>query len=289
MKVDFRFPACCRSVLLLLGAVLCSGCGALTVVNALSPSEHYVAETGQAYGDAPRQRLDVYRPDAAAPDAPVVVFFYGNGWREASRSDFEFVAAALTEVGYIVVIPDYRGHPDATFPRFVEDGAAAVAWTAGHVDGVRDGRRRLFLAGHSAGAHIAAMLAFDRRYLDALEDPPPVAGFIGLSGPYDFLPLEEGYLQEVFPESLRERSQPINFVSADAPPTLLIHGADDTRVLPGNSVHLLQALRTHDVPATLEIYPDTGHARVVAALAPPLGFLGDTLGDIVEFIADTPR
>jgi len=289
MNADARFSACFRSILLLLGALLCSGCGALTIVNTLSPSGHYAVQSGQAYGDEPRQQLDVYRPDVVAPDAPVVMFFYGNGWREAARADFEFVAAALTQAGYIVVIPDYRGHPDAMFPRFVEDGAAAVDWTASHVDGVRDGRRRLFLAGHSAGAHIAALLVFDRRYLDELEDPPPIAGFIGLSGPYDFLPLEEGYLQDVFPEPLRERSQPINFVSADAPPTLLIHGADDQRVVPGNSVHLLQALRTHDVPATLEIYPDTGHARVVAALAPPLEFLAETFGHIVEFIEDTPN
>src|SRR6056297_268716 len=289
MQVDSRLSACCRSVLLLLAAVLCSGCGGLTVVNALSPSDHYVAETDQAYGSEPRQKLDVYRPVNAAPDAPVVMFFYGNGWREASRGDFEFVAAALTETGYIVAIPDYRGHPDVMFPSFVEDGAAAVAWIAGQVDGIRDGRRRLFLAGHSAGAQIAALLAFDRRYLDALDDAPTVAGFIGLSGPYDFLPLEDGYLQEVFPESLRERSQPINFVSADAPATLLVHGADDTRVLPGNSVHLLQALRSHGVPARLEIYPDTGHARVVAALAPPLEFLAETLDDVIRFIESTPH
>jgi len=289
MRANSSFPACCRFLLLLLGAMLCSGCGALSVVNALSPSGHYVSETDRGYGSEPRQRLDVYRPVAVTPDAPVVMFFYGNGWREASRGDFEFVAASLTDAGYIVVIPDYRGHPEAAFPDFIEDGAAAVAWAEEHIEGLQDGQRRLFLAGHSAGAQIAALLAFDRRYLDALDDAPTVAGFIGLSGPYDFLPLEDGYLQEVFPEPLRERSQPINFVSADAPATLLVHGADDTRVLPGNSVHLLQALRSHGVPARLEIYPDTGHARVVAALAPPLEFLAETLDDVIRFIESTPH
>lgn len=272
---------------LLSGALLAAGCSPLGVLNALSPSGHYASETSEAYGSESRQQLDVYRPLAAAPDAPVLIFFYGNGWREAARADFEFVAATLTDAGYIVIIPDYRGHPEAQFPSFVEDGAAAVAWAGRHIEGVQDGRRPLYVAGHSAGAHIAALLAFDPRYLADFDDPPEITGFIGLSGPYDFLPLEEGYLLDVFPEALRERSQPIRFVSADAPPTLLIHGADDKRVLAGNSVHLLQALRSHEVPATLEIYPGTGHARVVAALATPLAFLDDTLSDVIEFVEAT--
>lgn len=284
MNSRFPFLVCC-----LLGASLSTGCSPLGVLNALSPSGHYASETGEAYGSERRQQLDVYRPLAVAPDAPVVIFFYGNGWREASRADFEFVAATLTDAGYIVVIPDYRGHPEARFPQFVADGAAAVAWAGQQIEGLRDGRRPLFVAGHSAGAHIAALLAYDPSYLAQFDDAPAIAGFIGLSGPYDFLPLEEGYLQDVFPEALLERSQPIRFVSADAPPTLLIHGADDKRVLPGNSVHLLQALRSAEVPATLEIYPGTGHARVVAALASPLEFLADTLGDVVEFVEATRR
>ncbi len=293
-RVDHRRPAGAGARLsfaagLLLAAVLLAGCRPTTVVNSLSPSAHYAKEAGQAYGPDPRQQLDVYWPAGAAEDAPVVVFFYGNGWREAAKSDFEFVASALTQAGIVVLIPDYRAHPQVTFPAFVEDGAAALRWTMDNVPGVVSGKRPLFLMGHSAGAQIAALLAFDDRYLAAVADPPPLlAGFIGLSGPYDFLPLEPGYLEEVFPEATRSLSQPIEFVSASAPPTLLVHGTADRRVLPEHSRRLARDLEAHGVPVTLRMYDNTGHMRVVAALAPPLQFIADTMDDAVAFILANP-
>jgi acetyl esterase/lipase len=273
------------AIVLVVGALI-AACRPTSVVNTLSPSSHYVKEASQAYGDDPRQQLDTYWPTAVANDAPVVVFFYGNGWREAARADFEFVASALTSSGIVVLIPDYRTHPQVTFPAFVEDGAATVRWAMDNIPGVADGTRPLYLMGHSAGAQIAALLALDARYLAAVaERPPPLAGFIGLSGPYDFLPLEEGYLREVFPEETRRLSQPIEFVSADAPPTLLVHGTSDERVLPEHSRRLARQLEEHGVPVTLRMYDNVGHIRIVAALAPPLQFIADTLDDVIAFIS----
>jgi acetyl esterase/lipase len=272
----------CRIVLVVVAAALVAGCRPVTVVNVLSPSTHYERLADNAYGSAPRQVVDVYRPVDEAADAPVVVFFYGKGWREAAKADFEFVAAALTRAGIVVLIPDYRAYPDVVFPAFVEDGAGAVAWAAENIAGVATGERRLFLMGHSAGAQIAALLAFDERYLGAAA--PPLAGFIGLSGPYDFLPLEPGYMEKVFPEDTRPLSQPIEFVSARAPRTLLIHGTSDRRVLPEHSERLANRLEAEGVPVTLKFYDGTGHIRVVAALAPPLQFIADTMADAIAFI-----
>ena len=273
------------AVLILAATAALSGCRPVTAINVLSPSAHFERLADVAYGAERRQSMDVYRPVDEAPDAPVVVFFYGNGWREAAKADFEFVASALTGAGMVVLIPDYRVYPEVAFPAFVEDGARAVAWAAEHIDGVADGERPLFLMGHSAGAQIAALLALDDSYLDALERPaPPVAGFIGLSGPYDFLPLESGYLEQVFPEDTRPLSQPIEFVTARAPRTLLIHGTDDRRVLPEHSERLARRLEDAGVPVTLKFYDGTGHIRVVAAMAPPLQYIADTLADCIEFI-----
>jgi acetyl esterase/lipase len=272
----------CRIVLVVVAAALVAGCRPVTVVNVLSPSTHYERLADNAYGSAPRQVVDVYRPVDEAADAPVVVFFYGKGWREAAKADFEFVAAALTRAGIVVLIPDYRAYPDVVFPAFVEDGAGAVAWAAENIAGVATGERRLFLMGHSAGAQIAALLAFDESYLGAAA--PPLAGFIGLSGPYDFLPLEPGYMEKVFPEDTRPLSQPIEFVSARAPRTLLIHGTSDRRVLPEHSERLANRLEAEGVPVTLKFYDGTGHIRVVAALAPPLQFIADTMADAIAFI-----
>ncbi|MDX1517796.1 MAG: alpha/beta hydrolase [Woeseiaceae bacterium] len=263
-----------------------AACSPIRLLNATSPSRHYEHTADVPYGAGARQRLDVYVPKQLSGPAPLVVFFYGGGWKEGSKRNYEFVASALTDAGYVVVIPDYRLYPDVAFPAFVDDGAAAVAWAAANADRLGADADNLFVMGHSAGAHIAALLALDERYLASHGyRPSELAGLIGLSGPYDFLPIEGGYLLDVFPEETRARSQPVNFVTAAAAPALLIHGTDDTTVRPTNSDSLAQRLRDVDVPVTLKTYDDVGHARVVAALAPSFDFLSQTLEDSRSFIA----
>jgi acetyl esterase/lipase len=213
------------------------------------------------------------------------VYFYGGGWNDGSKEEFEFVASSLTRAGLVVAIPDYRLFPHVTFPAFVEDGAEAVAWAMANADRFGADPSRLYLMGHSAGAQIAALIALDQRYLAAAGVPSPqIAGLIGLSGPYDFLPINEGYLLDLFPEETREASQAINFASADAPPTLLIHGGDDDIVEEGNSQRLAARLRSFGVTVSLKRYDGVGHGRVVVALAPPLDFIAATLDDCIAFI-----
>ena len=271
---------------LLASAVLTTGCSAFSVINAASPNRYYEAEKAIAYGEHDRQRLDVYVPsEPAASPAPVVVFFYGGGWRRGERANYEFVASALTRDGYVVVIPDYRVWPQVTFPAFVEDAARAVDWACANAASRGGDCEQLFLMGHSAGAHIAALLALDPSYLAAASARPirPM-GLIGLSGPYDFLPLDEGYLREVFPAITRAASQPVAHVTANAPRTLLIHGTDDEIVDADNARSLAAALEEVGVDVTLKLYDGQGHRRVAAGLAPPLDFLNDSLEDSMAFI-----
>lgn len=265
--------------------MMLTACGALQLMSDTSPSGHFQKTSDIRYGPAERNLLDLYEPIDVADDAPLVVFFYGGGWRDGKREEYAFVASALTEAGFRVVIPDYRLFPDVTFPTFMEDAAKVVSWALkqGTSDEIRNAG--LYLAGHSAGAHIAALLATDERYLDAVSVPSgALFALIGLSGPYDFLPIEQGYLIDVFPASSREDSQPINFVSSTTPPTLLIHGMDDELVKPGNSQRFAAALREAGVPVTEKYYEGTGHAAVAIAMAPRLDFVATTLEDTISFI-----
>lgn len=270
--------------LLLLGIFTSlTGCSTLTLINLTSPSGRYERFADIAYGEHERHKLDFYRPKEREA-APIVVFFYGGGWRNGNREGYRFVASTLTGAGFAVAIPDYRLYPEVGFPEFVEDAAHAVAWVLEN-GGEHGGNGEIYLMGHSAGAHIAALLAFDDGYLTAAGAPDAeIKGLVGLSGPYDFLPLDEGYLRSVFPEPLRAQSQPINFVSPDAPPTLLIHGTDDSVVRPKNSENLALALTEAGVAVEFVRYPGVGHSRVVGALAPPLGFLGNTKEDTLRFL-----
>src|SRR4051812_38680783 len=137
-----------------------------------------------SYGPGARQRLDVYAPGKAA-GRPIVVFWYGGGWQHGEKSQYRFVGAALAQAGYVAVLPDYRLYPEVRYPEFVHDGAAALAWVVSHGNEFGGDPARIYLAGHSAGAWLAAMLAYD--------GATKVRGFIGLSGPYALNPTEEQY------------------------------------------------------------------------------------------------
>ncbi len=160
-------------------------------------------------------------------------------------------------------------------------------WAAAHGPLYGADANRLYLMGHSAGAHLAALVTLDARYFAADgQAPPPIAGVIGLSGPYDFLPLEEADVQDMFgPPQNYPQSQPINFAQPDTPPMLLVHGLKDVTVRPKNSANLAASLRGHGVPVTLKLYPNLVHADTVAALSIPARGRAPTLADVAAFIS----
>jgi acetyl esterase/lipase len=240
----------------------------LKVLNALTSRKGYTIDAGVTYGTLSRQRLDLYTPNEIGPQTPVVVFFYGGGWNRGEREDYLFVGQSLASAGFIVAIPDYRIYPDVVFPQFVADAANAVAYTHDKIRRPDGSARQIFIAGHSAGAHIAALLNLDERYLAATAAPDNIiAGVIGLSGAYDFLPLTEDIYKAIFSESKRAESQPINFVDGNEAPMLLLTGEADRTVDPGNSTRLAAAIIARDGAATVTTYPRMGHIGTVAALA----------------------
>ncbi len=263
-----------------------AGCSPAILLNALVPGDTYRRTSALPYGPDPRQVLDVYRPQPLRADAPVIVFFYGGSWQDGSRDSYLFVGEALAAQGFVVIIPDYRVYPQVKFPVFVEDGARAVRWSLDHAADYGGDARHVFLAGHSAGAHIAMLLGLDRHYLaDAGVDASRIAGLIGMAGPYDFLPLTDPALQRLFgpPESLA-RTQPINFVAAGEPPVLLQYGEDDHTVSPTNSQHLAARLAQFGDRVELIGYPGYGHLGLIARIATPLKSDSQVLPDLVRFI-----
>lgn len=267
------------------------GCSVAGVLNAAVSHKNFHSDTGLDYGSAARQKLDVYTPAANAPQAgphgrPIVVFFYGGSWQNGSRSSYLFVGAALASRGFVAVVPDYRTWPETAFPGFVDDAAAAVRWARDHATEFGGDPSQIFLMGHSAGAHIVMLLATDGRYLAAQKmSKSDVRGVIGLAGPYDFLPLHDATLEEIFPPALRAASQPINFVEGDEPPMFLAAGQRDTTVDPGNTDRLAAKLRASgDTAVEVKHYPRIGHALLVGAIAAPLRGFAPVLDDTSAFI-----
>ncbi|RZL39586.1 MAG: alpha/beta hydrolase [Rubrivivax sp.] len=273
---------------------LLAACSPVTALNALAPGDTYTRTAGVAYGAHPRQQLDVYRPASAAPAGgwPVVVFFYGGSWNNGERGDYAFVGEALASRGILTLVADYRLYPEVRYPDFLHDSAAALAWGLGHAQGLGGNPRRVFVMGHSAGGYNAAMLALDARWLAPTGHAPrELAGFVGLAGPYDFLPIENPDAKPVFfHPNYPEGTQPLAHAGAGAPRSFLGAAASDKLVDPQrNSQALAERLQASGVPVTFKRYDRVGHMTLIGAFGRPLRWLAPVLEDVAGFINGAPE
>lgn len=269
------------------GAAGLAACSPLTAFNALVPKDRGIvrAVVDAPYGRNPRQKLDIYRPRGSARDLPIIVFFYGGSWNSGTKAGYAWVGRALAAKGFVVAIPDYRLVPQARYPAFIEDGAGAVALVSRIAGSVGGDANRIVLAGHSAGAYNAALLAYDQRWLG--KDHARIKGFIGLAGPYDFLPLSGVDITAAFQGTrYLANTQPVNFVDSGDPPAFLATGRDDRTVRGRNSDSLAAKLRAAGVEVVRKDYAGVGHAGLVTALAKPLRGRAGVLDDMAAFARD---
>ncbi len=272
-----------------IGALL-TGCSATGALNALVSGNTFRGTEGVAYGAGPRRKLDIYQPLQQPPGgAPVIVFFYGGNWNAGKREDYRFVGESLASSGALVLIPDYRLYPEVTYPEFLKDSAEAMNWAFDNASNFGGDPLKLYVMGHSAGAYNAAMIALDPRWLGVRRER--LAGFIGLAGPYDFLPIENPGTQRAFnwPNTPRD-SQPVEYVIARAPRTLLIAASSDNLVNPvRNTVALGSRLRAAGVDTTVKRYDNVSHVTLIGAMAGPLRFLAPVRNDILAFVGLNPK
>ena len=270
-----------------------AACSPLGTLNAVIPSGSYALSADVAYGPLARQRLDIYQPNKAAPSTgwPVVVFFYGGSWNRGEKAEYKFVGEALASRGVLTLVADYRLYPEVRFPDFLKDSALALKYGLTGAKRLGGDPRRVFVMGHSAGGYNAAMLALDARWLgETGHSPAELAGFIGLAGAYDFLPMTNPDAQPVFVHpNYPAHTQPIEFARSPAPRTFLGAAVKDKLISPQrNTVGLANMLQSAGTAVTLKLYDGVSHISLVVSLAWPLRFLAPTLDDVAAFI-DSPK
>lgn len=272
-----------RAAAMAVAALVLAGCGR-TYYWAINTGVDDSRISTATYAPAHGLSLDIHRPESAGGKAPVVVFLHGGSWRNGDRKGYRFVGARLASAGALVLVPDYRKAPAHRFPDFEHDTARAVAWAREHAAELGGDPGRIYLMGHSAGAHIVAVVATDARYLAGVGlKPTDLAGVIALAGPFDFLPITDPKLREVFgDEPDWPGSQPINFVDGDEPPFLLLHGTDDKTVWPRNSERLGRRLVGAGVEATFVPVPGKGHIGLLLELRS--GKASPTLNEVLAFL-----
>ena len=290
-----------RSLFAVLPALL-TACSALDVLNATVPDDTYRSTADLAYGDLLRQKLDVYLPSQPLADkalavggAPMVVFFYGGSWSNGDRADYRFVGEALATQGIVAVVADYRLSPEVRYPVFLQDSALATRWAFDNAQKYGADPARIFVMGHSAGAYNAAMLALDKRWLGGVGlSPAKLAGWIGLAGPYDFLPIGDRKTQVAFewPDTPADSQALFHASSATATsaPALLLAPLNDSLVdTQRSTVGMAQRLKSSGVRVESELFDTVSHVTIVATMASVLRSRAPVLERVTGFVKRNAR
>lgn len=223
-----------------------------------------------AYGDGPAETLDVF--PAPNGDAPVLVFVHGGYWRALDKSDHSFVAPAFTRDGACVVVPNYALCPAVTIPEITLQVARAVAWTWHHIGRYGGDRRRIVVAGHSAGGQLAAMmLSCLWQELDPALPRDTVSGALAISGLHDLDPImRTPFLQPSLRLTPRQVAQasPARLPEPRQGTLYTVAGGDESAEYHRQNRLIQEAWGARRVPVC-ELLPGLNHFSVLDALVEP--------------------
>lgn len=222
-----------------------------------------------AYGDHPRQTMDIYAP-TQNPQPFSMVFLHGGSWQFGSKDEYAFVGRVFARAGIAVAIVNYQLYPNVRFPTFVDDIALALAWLQKQGLSYHFNAENILLMGHSAGAHIACLVAMDSQYsarhgfsLNAIK------GVVGLSGIYTFRPEASAFFCNVF--QARSESgflgvKPVEFLAQGGVPLYLLHGRKDQTVACRSAERMYKNAMLVGHPVKLKVYESYGHTATLLDL-----------------------
>ncbi len=283
-------------ILMSIVSTLLSACSPLGLVNGVAKVYPAEVQRDIAYGDHPKQALDLYlpAPERLTPGqaTPVVVFFYGGSWNSGDKSMYGFIGRRMAAAGFITAVANYRLYPDVVYPEFLHDSAKAVRkvhelMTSAEFADWRPSEK-LFLMGHSAGAYNSAMLAMDDRWLAAegLNRQELLTAWIGLAGPYDLYPITMEDVKPVFHHpDYPPQSNPIEFTEQSVIPALLVAPEDDETIRTEiHSYALAELLTEQGADHQLVTVPKTGHVTLIGSFSPLLLFTPSAMEPVETFI-----
>lgn len=232
------------------------------------------------YGSEPGETLDIFPAPATGgqggpvtPGAPVLVFIHGGWWRSLDKADHSFIAPPFVQAGAVVVLPNYALCPTVGIAQIALQTTRALAWSWRHAAQHGGDPARIFVIGHSAGGHLAAMLlCCDWPAVQADLPPTLLAGAMSISGVFDLAPLRRTPLLQadlrLTPAAVR-RLSPARFPSPTGPLLALVGGDESDEFLRQNQL-IRRRWGAHSVPVC-QALPGLNHFTVLHDLADPAG------------------
>lgn len=148
----------------------------------------------EAYGEHPRNKLDIFMPKVKRGPARVVIFFHGGYWQAMDKSVFSFIAEPFTDQGFITVIPNYPLAPEAQMKDIVDGCRRSIIWLSRHIQRFGGDPGKLHLAGHSAGGHLVAMMSATDWQGLGMDEGTGIYSACSLSGLFQLEPIRLSYL-----------------------------------------------------------------------------------------------
>ncbi len=230
------------------------------------------AHLGLAYGDAPREKLDLFL--AANPMTPTLAYIHGGYWQMTEKELYSAIAEGALSHGLNVAVIEYTLAPIARLDRIVDEVRRAIGWLHQHLADYGADPGRIYVAGHSAGGHLTAMTMT----LGA------VRGGIAISGLYDLEPIRLNYLNEKLQldEPAARRNSPLLNFPATAGPLIVAYGTEELPELQRQSIEYARAWSQHGLPGRVLAIDGADHFTILETLAQPAGELMQALIALVR-------
>lgn|GEM_PF-211145 len=230
-----------------------------------------------AYGPDPQQRCDIYRAEGAH-DAPVLVFWHGGGWTNGYKEYVDFMAPIVVGLGMVLVAPSYRLAPEYKLPAAFDDSLAVVAHVTAHIADFGGRADQIYLAGHSAGAHLAALVALRREEAARAGIAPhairacfPISGILDLHHPE---PVADSMEERIYTMVLDDETDdavmsPLCWTAGNTVAMWLSYGeSDSARVIRSNR-RMAALLAWQPAPSGLHVEPGLDHFSTHTSLRDP--------------------
>ncbi len=218
-----------------------------------------------AYGDDPKQKLDVYQPKNKPPSAPVFIFLHGGGFREGDRAHYGYISKPFAKNGIVTVAASYRLTPKFRYPNQPDDVKKILAWAFHNISSYGGDPMKIYMGGHSAGAILSASVSLNGDWLTRMGLPSDlIKGCVPISGPYDLRDQKD--TAEYAPDpSIRREASPLLNIENPPPRTVVAYGSLEDKFA-NDSQALARGILSKGMFAEVIILEGMAHDETALAL-----------------------
>ncbi len=237
-----------------------------------------------SYGSLARERLDIY--PARNPNSKTLVFIHGGYWQRFGKKDFQFIAKAFSGYGVTTVLIEYPLAPEFSIDQIVSSCHQALEWVYHNIAAYHGDPDQLFLAGHSAGAHLAAMLLTTEWKRFNLK-PDLIKGTCLISGLFNLMPIHLSNINEVLhmDREAALRNSPVQYAPAVHSPVSIVVAGDETPEFLDQSRELYDCWKEH-IPAEILEPAGLNHYSILESTLDPASPLHQAMLRLMKIVED---